>query len=103
MALGFLSACRLKSLRLDNGRSAKITLSGPGQARFLNPYPRPQPILPQPGLAWCRLLGFGGPSLRLHLHLWTPRASQAPAPLGRAFVTTTVPVSRGNAGCAAPS
>lgn len=106
MALSFLSACRLKSLRLDNGRSAKITLSGPGRARFLSPYPRPQPILPQPGLARSRPLGFSGPSLcsrRLHLYIWTPRASQAPAPLGRAFVATTVPVSRGNAGSAAPS
>lgn len=43
MALGFLSACRLKSLRMDNGRSAKITLSGLGRARFLSPYPRPGP------------------------------------------------------------
>lgn len=50
--LSALSAYLLKSLRRDNGRAAKITLLGPGRAGFLNPYPRPHPILLQLRPCW---------------------------------------------------
>lgn len=50
--LSALSSYLLKSLRLDNGRAAKITLLGPGRAGFLSPYPRPHLILLQPWPCW---------------------------------------------------
>lgn len=50
--LSALSSYLLKSLRLDNGRAAKITLLGPGRAGFLSPYPRPHLNLLQPWPCW---------------------------------------------------
>lgn len=74
--LSALSAYLLKSLRLDNGRAAKITLLGPGRAAFLSPNPRPQPIHPTPALS----LVPAALLLPRCLHLCLASSTQPPRP-----------------------